>query len=47
MTNLVLLQPFLEQLLAALLKHGTGEFHTLELVKFALLQEDTEVLKNR
>jgi hypothetical protein len=37
--NLVLLQPFLQQLLQALSQHRTGEFQRLEVVGFAIFQD--------
>ena len=43
---LVLLEPLFEELLATLLEHRAREFQTLQLVEFALLQKDAEVLKD-
>jgi hypothetical protein len=45
-THLVLLQPLLEQLLAALDEHGTSELETLVLVETPALEEDTKVLED-
>lgn len=42
----VLLEPFLEELFAALLEDGTGELERFVSVEFALLEEDAEVLEN-
>lgn len=46
MTNLVLLQPLFKKLLTSLLQHRTSQFERLELVEFALLKQDTEILQN-
>ena len=45
--ELVLLQPLLKQLLATLLQDRTRKLQRLELVKLALLEQDTEVLQDR
>jgi hypothetical protein len=45
-TYLVLLQPFLEQLFASLLKNRSRELDRLEFVELALFEEDTEILEN-
>ena len=42
---LVLLQPFLQQLLAALLQDRPAQFKRLKLVQLALVQKNTEVLQ--
>ena len=46
MRYLVLLQPFLKQLLAALLQDGARKLGRLKVVQFTLLQKNTEVLEN-
>jgi hypothetical protein len=45
-TYLVLLQPFLEQLFASLLKNRSRKLNRLEFVQLALFEEDTEILEN-
>ena len=45
-TYLVLLQPLLKQLLAALLEDRTRKFNRLQPVELALLEENTEVLED-
>ena len=45
--QLVLLQPFFQELFAALLKHWSTEFQGLEFVQLALVQEDSKVLEQR
>jgi hypothetical protein len=47
MSYLILLQPLLQELLPALLKDRTSKLDRLEMVKLALLKEDTKVLQNR
>ncbi len=44
---LVLLQPFLQQLLAALLQDGPAQLQRLKLVELALVQQNTKVLQQR
>ena len=44
--QIVLLQPLLQQLFVILLQDRTGELKGLELVEFALHEEDVEVLNN-
>ena len=41
-----LAEPLLQQLGSALRQHGLGELDRLEVVQFALLQEDGEVLEH-
>jgi hypothetical protein len=43
----VLGEPFLEQLLAALLQHGSTELERLVLVQLALVKQNAEVLQQR
>ena len=45
-THLVLLQPLLEELLAALLEYGARELKGLVMVELALLKQHTEVLED-
>lgn len=45
--HLVLLQPFLQQLLAALLQDGPAQLQGFKLVELALIQKDTKVLQQR
>ncbi len=44
--DLALLEPLLEQVLATLVKNGTGKLERLELVERTLLEEDTKVLED-
>lgn len=44
-TYLVLLQPFLQKLFAALLKDGSAQLQRLKLVELALVQQDPEILQ--
>jgi len=46
MSYLILLQPLLQELLPALLKDRASKLNRLEMVKLALLEEDTKVLQN-
>lgn len=46
-TYLVLLQPFLQKLFAALLKDGSAQLQRLKLVELALVQQDPEILQQR
>jgi hypothetical protein len=43
---LVLLQPFLQELLPTLLKDWARKFNRLEMIELPLLKEDTEVLQD-
>lgn len=45
--HLVFLQPFLQQLLPALLQNRSREFDRLEVVELSLLEQYTEILKYR
>lgn len=47
LTHLVLLQPFLQQLLAALLEHRPAELQRLKLIELALVQQNAKVLEQR
>lgn len=44
-TYLVLLQPFLQKLFAALLEDGSAQLQRLKLVELALVQQDSEILQ--
>ena len=44
--ELVIGEPLLEQLRAALLQHGTRELHGLHLIELSLLEQRVEVLKH-
>ena len=44
-SDLILLEPLLQQLLASLLEHGPAQLQGLKLVELALVQEDAEVLE--
>lgn len=46
-THLVLLQPFFQQLLAALLEDRPAELQRLKLIELALVQQDSKVLQER
>jgi hypothetical protein len=46
MSYLILLQPPLQELRPALVKNKASKLNRLEMVKLALLEEDTNVLKN-
>ena len=46
MSYLVLLQPFLEELLSSLLQDRTSKLNGFKMIEFTLLEEDAEVLKN-
>lgn len=46
-THLVLLQPFLQQLLAPLLEDRPAELQRLKLIELALIQQDSKVLEQR
>lgn len=45
--HLVILQPFLQQLLTALLQDRAGEFDGFGMVELAFLEKDAKVLENR
>jgi hypothetical protein len=45
--HLVLLKPFLQQLLTSLRKYRASQLEGLVLVEFALLQKDTEIGEDR
>lgn len=45
--HLVLLEPFLQQLLPALSENGPSEFKGLVFVQLALFQQNAKVLQNR
>lgn len=47
LAHLVLLQPFLQQLLAALLEDRPAELQRLKLIELALVQQDAKVLEQR
>ena len=44
-SDLILLEPLLQQLLASLLEHGPAQLQRLKLVELALVQEDAKILE--
>jgi hypothetical protein len=45
-SNLVFLEPFLQQLFSTLLKDRPCQFKGFEVVEFAFFEKDAEILKN-